>query len=102
MASVEDLVQKKLTDNKVVVFSKTYCPYCTKAKNVLAKYNLNREEYEVVELDTWPDQKLAVSIQDYMKKLTGASSVSTLSWFLLLEVHKDFPILLGFKTLNGL
>lgn len=28
------LVKKMISDDKVVIFSKTYCPYCTMAKEV--------------------------------------------------------------------
>ena len=34
--SAEVFVADALKANKVVVFSKSYCPYCTKAKNALA------------------------------------------------------------------
>ncbi len=34
--SAEAFVADALKSNKVVVFSKTYCPYCTKAKNALS------------------------------------------------------------------
>lgn len=29
------LVKKMISDDKVVIFSKTYCPYCTMAKEVI-------------------------------------------------------------------
>jgi glutaredoxin 3 len=56
--------------HKVAVFSKTYCPYCVKAKQVLGKYKIN--DYLVVELDNRDD---ADQIQDYLSKLTGARTV---------------------------
>ena len=42
---VDDLIEK----NKVVVFSKTYCPFCKMAKAAL---NTTGVKYETVELDT--------------------------------------------------
>ncbi len=72
MGTAEDFVEAKLKAGKVVVFSKTYCPYCKKAKDVLNKYNLPKDVYEVIELDEIPDGE---EIQAYMKKKTGASSV---------------------------
>ena len=44
--SVDDLVAK----NAVMVFSKTYCPYCQKAKQTLANYAINASKYKVLEL----------------------------------------------------
>lgn len=73
-AAVEDFVESKLNANKVVVFSKTWCPFCKKAKDVLNKYNLPKNAYEVIELDDNPDTE---EIQSYMQKKTGASSVAT-------------------------
>ncbi|CAI2384802.1 unnamed protein product [Moneuplotes crassus] len=42
--AVNSLIQK----NKVLVFSKSYCPYCTDAKNVFTRMNV---QPKVVELD---------------------------------------------------
>ena len=56
--------------HKVIMFSKTYCPYCVKAKNVLAKYQI--KDLLIIELDNRDD---ADEIQDYLKKLTGARTV---------------------------
>jgi glutaredoxin 3 len=57
---------------KVVVFSKTFCPYCRKAKSILAQYPIDPKRMEVLELEKRPDCQ---EIQAYMKTLTGASSV---------------------------
>lgn len=65
---VDDLIRSK----KVMVFSKTYCPFCTKAKNALAPYNLSEDEYRVWEIEHEPQM---AEIQSYLKTLTGASSV---------------------------
>jgi glutaredoxin 3 len=43
-AYVEDLIKT----NKIVVFSKTWCPYCNKAKKLLESLN---ENYFALELD---------------------------------------------------
>jgi glutaredoxin 3 len=56
--------------HKVVVFSKTYCPYCVKAKNVLSNYKIN--DLVVIELENRDD---ADDIQDYLMKITGARTV---------------------------
>ncbi|XP_022089145.1 glutaredoxin-like [Acanthaster planci] len=63
------LVEQILHDKIVVVFSKTYCPYCTMAKNALDEHNAN---YETVELDKREDGK---RIQSVLGKMTGAMTV---------------------------
>jgi len=52
-----------------MVFSKTYCPFCTKAKKALSEINVT---FEVMELDTRKD---CATIQDALGKMTGARSV---------------------------
>ncbi|KAG9398683.1 hypothetical protein AC1031_014467 [Aphanomyces cochlioides] len=47
-----DVVASTLASNPVVVFSKTYCPYCVLAKKVLTSVNA---KYEVVEIDNLPN-----------------------------------------------
>lgn len=63
-------VDQIVNQHKVAVFSKTYCPYCVKAKNVLQKYSIN--DIKIVELD---DRDDVSSIQDYLAKITGARTV---------------------------
>lgn len=54
-----------------MVFSKSYCPFCTKAKRALDNV-LPREKYTVMELDTRSD---CAAIQDYLLDITGGRSV---------------------------
>ena len=35
MSSTKDVVEKAIADHKVVIFSKSYCPYCRNAKSIL-------------------------------------------------------------------
>ena len=63
-------VDQMISQHKVVVFSKTYCPYCSKAKNVLGKYSIN--DLKIIELDDRDDVN---SIQDHLAKITGARTV---------------------------
>ena len=44
-----ELVSELVAKNRVMVFSKTYCPYCTKAKQALASVGLT--QYGLLELD---------------------------------------------------
>ncbi|XP_061192584.1 uncharacterized protein LOC133200796 [Saccostrea echinata] len=76
--SLEATIEAKIASKKVIVYSKTYCPFCSKAKKVFDKYlkdghgTLKADEYEVIEIENDPQ---CSAIQDYMKKKTGASSV---------------------------
>ena len=57
------------------MFSKTYCPYCTKAKNALKKV-LGDTAYLLIELDQRDgEEPSSDEIQAALGKLTGASSV---------------------------
>lgn len=66
----EEFVKVQVSSNKVVVFSKTYCPYCKKAKAALQGAGLG--EYTVIELDERDDGD---ALQDVLLKITGARSV---------------------------
>ncbi|RUS73089.1 hypothetical protein EGW08_019150, partial [Elysia chlorotica] len=76
MPGVQELVDSKIAGKKVMVFSKSHCPFCTKAKKVFQKYLsekiLSDGDYEVMELDNSSDMS---SIQDYLLKKTGGRSV---------------------------
>lgn len=77
--SLESTIDAKIASKKVIVYSKSYCPFCTKAKKVFETYIQNellkREDYEVIEIENDPQ---CSAIQDIMKKKTGGSSVSGL------------------------
>ncbi|XP_061194868.1 uncharacterized protein LOC133203024 [Saccostrea echinata] len=74
--SVEAAIKEKIASKKVVVYSKSSCPFCKKAKQVFQKYLnnrlLSREDYEVIEIENDPN---CVAIQTYMMKKTGARTV---------------------------
>jgi len=72
MADIKNLVDSKIAAKKVMVFSKSYCPYCTMAKKALEKYVVPGEEYEVMEIENLDKCQ---EIQDYLLSLTGARSV---------------------------
>jgi hypothetical protein len=46
-SAVKTLVDKLIKDNIVMVFSKSYCPYCSKAKNVFASFGAALKSYKV-------------------------------------------------------
>ncbi|OCF37514.1 glutaredoxin [Kwoniella heveanensis CBS 569] len=68
-SQVKQLVDKTIAENKVVVFSKSYCPYCKKAKNYLAE---DTDDIKILELDERDDGS---AIQAYLKELNGQGTV---------------------------
>lgn len=75
MSQVKTMIDAKIGGKKVVVFSKSYCPYCAKAKKVLKNHygkDLNEADVEIIEIENNPD---CDAIQDYLKTLTGGRSV---------------------------
>ncbi|EDW79386.1 uncharacterized protein Dwil_GK20447 [Drosophila willistoni] len=62
-------VKDTIANNKVAIFSKTYCPYCTMAKEQFRKIDV---EPTVVELDGNPE---ANAIQAILGEITGATTV---------------------------
>ncbi|XP_046584159.1 glutaredoxin-1-like [Haliotis rubra] len=75
MSDVKDLVDSKIAGKKVMVFSKSSCPFCVKAKDVLKKYIgdiLSADDYEVMEIET---NSKCGAIQNYLGSITGGSTV---------------------------
>ncbi|XP_072244753.1 glutaredoxin 2 isoform X1 [Leuresthes tenuis] len=62
-------VQDMVSQNCVVIFSKTTCPYCKMAKKV---FNEIGTTYKVVELDEHNDGR---KVQEALAQLTGARTV---------------------------
>ncbi|KAK9727979.1 Glutaredoxin [Basidiobolus ranarum] len=69
MPSTQDLVKKYIEDNVVMVFSKSYCPYCKKVKEALSKAYPN---FTAIELDQLPDGS---DIQATLLELSGQRTV---------------------------
>ena len=67
-------VDTTIKQKRVVVFSKTYCPYARKAKSILTQYPIDPTKMEIIEIEKRPD---CAEIQSYMKEITGASTVSS-------------------------
>ncbi|CAH3183481.1 unnamed protein product [Porites evermanni] len=63
-------INVKIKDNKVVVYSKTYCPFCTMAKGALDAAGL--KDYLVIELD---EIENGDAYQDALKEITGGRTV---------------------------
>ncbi|KAJ8517665.1 hypothetical protein ONZ45_g5162 [Pleurotus djamor] len=63
--------QDSIVQHKVVIFSKSYCPYCKRAKALFSS-NYPNLETKVYELDQLPDGS---AIQDYLEEKTGQRTV---------------------------
>ena len=62
-------VQQMVDDNGVVVFSKSYCPYCSNTKRLLDGYGAKYTSYELNQESDGSD------IQDALLKITGQRTV---------------------------
>ncbi|KAF9654154.1 glutaredoxin [Thelephora ganbajun] len=71
--SAKQTVEDAIAGNKIVIFSKSYCPYCRKAKNLLTSdFAHLKDQIYIKELDQSPDGR---EIQDYLQEKTGQSTV---------------------------
>ncbi|KDQ12236.1 hypothetical protein BOTBODRAFT_34516 [Botryobasidium botryosum FD-172 SS1] len=68
--AVESLVNDAIKDHKVVVFSKSYCPFCKSAKALLKERNA--EDVKVFELDEIDNGS---AIQDFLATKTKQRTV---------------------------
>ncbi|XP_028398419.1 glutaredoxin-like [Dendronephthya gigantea] len=68
--SKKEWVETQIKGNKVVVFSKTYCPHCKSVKKIFSDVGL--KDFLVIELDTRDD---GGEIQDILLGITGAKTV---------------------------
>ncbi|KAK2718019.1 hypothetical protein QYM36_006713 [Artemia franciscana] len=68
--SLAKKVEAEIVQHKVVIYSKTYCPYCVMAKDVFKEIKV---EYHLVELDEHPEGS---ELQAILHKMTGARTVS--------------------------
>ncbi|KAF1793198.1 Zinc finger, RING-type, conserved site [Phytophthora cactorum] len=69
MVSAKETVEAKISSTPVVVYSKSYCPYCAKTKTLLTQLGA---KYDVVELDQIAGGS---EQQDALEQITGQSTV---------------------------
>lgn len=62
--------KKLISSDAVFVASKSYCPYCTRAKNLLS--SLDVAHIKIVELDEVDD---GADLQDALEEITGQRTV---------------------------
>ncbi|VDN29868.1 unnamed protein product [Cylicostephanus goldi] len=72
--SPAEIIDEYIASKPIVVFSKTWCPFCKKAKAALATFRLNQRHFEYVELDERTDLP-GDKIQDEFEKRYGSRSV---------------------------
>lgn len=73
---IKSWINEEISSNRVVIFSKTYCPYCRKAKDAFQAAGL--EKYTLYELDEREDGD---AILDVLRDMTGARTVRILVYF---------------------
>ncbi|CAG9797057.1 unnamed protein product [Chironomus riparius] len=65
----QQFVKESIGKQRVVIFSKSYCPYCVMAKEQFKKINF---EFLAIEIEDRPDCQ---EIQEVLNEMTGARSV---------------------------
>jgi glutaredoxin 3 len=70
--SAKSLVESLIQANAVMVFSKSYCPYCNKAKALLSSL---AAPFKAIELDQTEDGD---AIQAYLAQKTGQRTVPSI------------------------
>jgi len=69
MSSAADFVNSAVADNNVVVFSKSYCPFCQKTKALFEDLGVEATVFELNQMDDGAD------IQDALLEITGQRTV---------------------------
>ncbi|KAJ1566838.1 thioredoxin reductase, partial [Cladochytrium tenue] len=68
-AAAKDVAESAVAAGGVVIFSKSYCPYCRKAKGLFDSLGV---PFAALELDVRPD---GGAIQNYLQTKTGQRTV---------------------------
>lgn len=68
-ADFAEMVKSKNGENPVIVYSKSWCPYCGQIKGLFNKLGV---EYKVIELDQLVEER---AVQDALYDLTGQTTV---------------------------
>lgn len=62
-------VQNLIDSNKILIFLKSYCPYCDSTKDLIKSIT---SDFKVVELNTSANGR---TIQDALREMTGQNTV---------------------------
>ncbi|KAG0211809.1 hypothetical protein BGX28_007399 [Mortierella sp. GBA30] len=68
-SAVRSLVRTSIASNPVMIFSKSYCPYCLRVKDLFDDLSV---PYKSLELD---EHEYGDEIQQHLKKISGQSTV---------------------------
>lgn len=69
MSAAADFINSAVADNKIVVFSKSYCPFCKKTKELFEDLGVEATVFELNQMDDGAD------IQDALLEITGQKTV---------------------------
>ncbi|RIB02524.1 thioltransferase [Gigaspora rosea] len=69
---IKSQVEEAIAKNHIMVFSKSYCPYCNRAKQTLDELKV---KYQALELDTMED---GPAIQNYLAEKTNQKTVPSI------------------------
>ncbi|KAH7280855.1 hypothetical protein KP509_36G017100 [Ceratopteris richardii] len=69
LADLENLIKSKNSENAVVIYSKSWCPYCLRVKDLFKQV---RVKPLIIELDALEDGQ---EVQDALQRITGQSTV---------------------------
>jgi len=69
MSAVKNIVEKQIAENPVVVYSKSWCPYCRQTKQTLSDFGASFQVYELDQIDNGDE------IQAYLGQKTGQRTV---------------------------
>ncbi|GMK54622.1 hypothetical protein CspeluHIS016_0112080 [Cutaneotrichosporon spelunceum] len=72
MGAAKDFVEKEIKAHDVLIFSKSFCPYCRASKNILHQYTDDMTVYELDEMEDGGD------IQAYLGEKTGQRTVPSI------------------------
>ncbi|WFD28782.1 hypothetical protein MNAN1_003797 [Malassezia nana] len=70
--AAKQIAEKLISDHVIAVFSKSYCPYCKRAKQVISGLNLSASQVGTLELDEISE---GADIQAYLEQKTGQRTV---------------------------
>lgn len=76
-ADIRSFVDEFIASHPVAMFSKSYCPYCKRAKQALNSFEFRPDAFGVIELDHRSDGE---EILDYLREKTGARYAAKLGW----------------------
>mgnify|MGYP002783662080 CR=1 FL=1 len=67
--SVETLINKAVNQDTIVIFSKSYCPYCRNTKDLMKRNNWDAQVYELDQMTN------GAMIQQQLLAMTGQATV---------------------------